>query len=261
MLVWALVHYRDIHTSTILLHILYSILYQEQIPEVLNLLVRNAFNSLRDNTEIFDLHLHTQASDDSKSQDSRLNEIMFKWMDRAIESYHRLDRLSYDLKPITVVIFHMVVSILYRDYNLLETYKCPNRQSGIPSAARIGTGSLEKVPRPEILSPGPKVGNLATDGNLGDRSIAKKNTNTKYLWGGFRTAVKPVVVSPAIALPNPKVILRHLLSELLQDTSFPQHAPFLIGDGMSHVESLVFNALTPSFNKFCEGPSPYNIVT
>ena len=182
-------------------------------------------------------------------------------MDKAIENCHRLDRLSHDLNSITIVIFHMVISILYRDYNLLETYRCSNRQSGIPSAAETGTGSLGEIPGPEVLSPGPKIGNLPTDGNLGDESMAEKNTNTKYLWGGSRAALKPVVVSPAVALPNPKVILRHLLSELLQDTSFPQYAPFLIGDGMSHVESLVLNALTPSFNKFCEGPSPYNIVT
>ncbi len=98
-------------------------------------------------------------------------------------------------------------------------------------------------------------------GTLGDESMAEKNTNTKYLWSGSRAALKPVVVSPAIALPNPKVILRHLLSEPIQDTSFPQYAPFLIGDGMSNVDSPVLDALTPSFNKFCEGPSPYSIVT
>ena len=45
-------------------------------PEVLNSLVRNAFDSLHDNTEISGLHLHTQASDDPKSQNSRLDEIM-----------------------------------------------------------------------------------------------------------------------------------------------------------------------------------------
>ncbi len=130
-------------------------------PEVLNSPVRHAFDSLRDNTEISDLHLHTQASDDSKSQNSRLDEIMFKWMDKAIENCHRLGRLSYDLNPITTVIFHMVISILYRDYNLLETYRCSNRQSGIPSAAGTGTGSLGEIPGPEGLSPGPKVGQLA----------------------------------------------------------------------------------------------------
>jgi len=75
--------------------------------------------------------------------------------------------------------------------------------------------------------------------------MAEKRTNPMYLWGGSRAALKPVVISPAIALSNPKVFLRHLLSELLQDTSFPQYAPFLIGDGMSHVESLVLDALTP----------------
>ena len=47
--------------------------------------------------------------------------LMFKWIDKAIENCHWLDRLSCDLNPITLVIFHMVVSILYRDYNLLET--------------------------------------------------------------------------------------------------------------------------------------------
>ncbi len=76
-----------------------------------------------------------------------------------------------------------------------------------------------------------------------------------------RAALKPVVVSAAVALPNSKVILRHLLSELLHDTSLPQYAPFLIGAGMSHVESLVLDAMTPSFNKFCGSPSPYSIVT
>lgn len=91
--------------------------------------------------------------------------------------------------------------------------------------------------------------------------MADKKTNTKYLWGGSHAAIKPVVVSPTLALPNRKVVLRHLLSELIQDTSFPQYAPFLIGDGMSYVESLFLNALTPSFNRFCEGPSPYNIIT
>lgn len=144
-------------------------------PEVLNSLVQNAFNSLHNNTEISNLHLHTQASDDSKSQNSRLNEIMFKWMDKDIENCHRLDRLSYDLNPITIVIFHMVISILYRDYNLLETYRCSNRQSGIWLAAETGTGSLGKIPGPEVLFRGPKVGNLPTDGNLGDESMAEKN--------------------------------------------------------------------------------------
>ena len=149
-------------------------------------------------------------------------------MDKAIENCHRLDRLGYDLNSITIVIFHMVISIFYRDYNLLETYRCSNRQSGTPSAAETGTGSLGEIPRPKVLSPGPKIGNLPTDGNPGNESMAGKNTNTKYLWGGSRATLKPVMVSPAVALPNPKVILRHLLSELLQDTSFPQYAPFLI---------------------------------
>lgn len=91
--------------------------------------------------------------------------------------------------------------------------------------------------------------------------MAEKRTNPKYLWCGSRAALKPVVVSPAVALPKPKGFLRHLLSKLLQDTSFPQYAPFLMGDGMSHVESLVLDALTPSFNKFCEGSCAYSIVT
>lgn len=214
---------------------------------------------MHDNTEISDLHLHIQASDDSKSQNSRLDEIMFGWMDKAIENCHRLDRLSYDLNPITIVIFHMVISLSFTE--ITKTYRCSNRQSGIQLAAETGTGSLGEIPGPEVLSPGPKVGILPTDENLGDESMAEKNTNTKYLWGGSRAALKPVVVSPAVALPNPKVILRPLLPELLQDTSFPQYAPFLIEDGISHVESLVLNALTPSFNEFCEGLSPYNIVT
>ena len=186
---------------------------------------------------------------------------MFKWMDKANKYCHWPDLLSYDLKPIKTVIFHMVISILYRVYNLLDTYRCSNRQSGIPPAARIGTGSLGEVPRPEVLSPGPKVGNLPSKVNLSDESMADKKTNTKYLWGGSRAAIKPVVVSPAIALPNPKVLLQHLLSQLIQDTSFPHYEPFLIGDSIGHVESLVLNALTPSFNKVCEGPSPYNIIT
>lgn len=107
--------------------------------------------------EISDLHLHTQASDDSKSQDSRLDEIMFKWMDKAIEYCHWLDRLSYDLKPITTVIFHMVISILYRDYNLLDTYRCSNRQSSIPPAVRISTSSLGEVPGLRFSPQGPKL--------------------------------------------------------------------------------------------------------
>ena len=124
-------------------------------PEVLNSLVPNASDSLRDDIEISDLHLHTQVSDDSKSQNSRLDEIMLKWVGKAIENCHRLDRLSYDPNSITIVIFHMVVSIHYRDYNLLETYRCSNRQSGILSAPETGTGSLEEIPRPEVLSSGP----------------------------------------------------------------------------------------------------------
>ncbi len=138
-------------------------------PEFLNSLVRNAFDSLRDSTEISDLHLHTQARDNSKSQSSRLDEIMFKWMNKAIENCHWLDRLSCDLNPITIVIFHMIVSILYRDYNLLGTYRCCNHQGGVSSAAEIGThtGPLGEVPGPEVLSPRPKVGNSPTDGNPG----------------------------------------------------------------------------------------------
>ena len=128
-------------------------------------------------------------------------------MDRAIENCHRLVRLNYDVNSIEIVVFQMVISILYRDYNLFETYRCCNRQSGIPSAAETGTGSFGEIPGPEVLSPGPEVGNLPTDGNLDDEPIAEENTNTRYLWGGSRAAVKPVVVSPAIALPNPKVIL------------------------------------------------------
>lgn len=157
------------------------------------------------------LHLHTQASDDSKSQISRLDEIRFKWMDQAIENCHWLGRLSYDLNSITIVIFHTVVSIIYRAYDLLETERCSNRQSGIPSAAETLTGSLRK-------SPGLRFsGNLPTDGNLGDEFMAQKNTNTRYLWGGSRVALKSVMVSPAIVA---KVILRHLLKKIIKCFEF-----------------------------------------
>ncbi len=95
--------------------------------------------------------LHTQASDDSKSQNSWLDEIRFKWMDQAIENCHRLGRLIYILNSITLAVFHTVVSMLYRGYDLLETYRCSNRQMTIPSAAETGTGSLREVPGLEIL--------------------------------------------------------------------------------------------------------------
>ncbi len=105
--------YRDIPTST----------------EFLKSLGRNAFDPLRDNTETSDLHLHTQASHDSKSQGSRLHEIMFKWMKKAIKYCHWLDRLNYDLKPIISVIFHMVLSIRLRLQPLryLQVLQSPKR--------------------------------------------------------------------------------------------------------------------------------------
>lgn len=150
-------------------------------PEVLNSLVPNASDSLRDDIQISGLHLHTQASDDSKSQNSRLDEIMLKWVGKAIENCHRLDRLSYDPNSITIVIFHMVVSIHYRDYNLLETYRCSSRQSGILSAAETGTGFVRGNPQPWGSLLRTLNWQLAHGWEPGDESMAEKNTNTKYL--------------------------------------------------------------------------------
>ena len=71
-------------------------------------------------------------------------------MNQAIEICYRLDRLNYDLNSITIAIFHTADSTLYRGHDLLETYRCSNRQRGIPSAAEIDPGSLREVPGPEV---------------------------------------------------------------------------------------------------------------
>ena len=64
LLVWVLARYRDIPTSTIsLLNPTLNFLSRTS-PKVLNSLVRNTLNSLRDNIEISDLHLHMETSDD-----------------------------------------------------------------------------------------------------------------------------------------------------------------------------------------------------
>lgn len=147
---------------------------------------------------------------------------MFKRMDRNIEYCDWLDALGCHLNSLTIVKFAMVFSVLCRDYDLLQTYKCTNHKRSIPSAAETGAGPSGESTGSEILSPGLKIGILPTDGNLGDESVAEKSTNTRCLWGESHAALKPVVVSPSIALSKPPHILRHRLSELPQDTSFPR---------------------------------------
>ena len=124
------------------------------------------------------------------------------WIDRAIENCYWLDGLSCDLNPTTIVIFHMVFSFLYRDYNPSETYRCLNRESSIPLASDTGAGPLGESPKSEVLSSGPEIATLPTDGDLGDESIVEKSKNTRYLWSGSRAALKPVMVSLRMTLPS-----------------------------------------------------------
>lgn len=150
-------------------------------PEVLNSLLPNASDSLRDNIEISDLHLHTQASDDSKSQNSRLDEIMLKWVGKAIENCHRLDRLSYD--PNSITNFNISYSNLYTLQRLQSIGDLQVFQSSkwYPISSRNWYWFVRGNPQAWGSLLRTLNWQLAHGWEPGIESMAEKNTNTKYL--------------------------------------------------------------------------------
>ena len=91
--------------------------------------------------------------------------------------------------------------------------------------------------------------------------MAEKSMDARDLWSSSRAALKFDVVFPAVTLSNPWYVLRHLLSELPQNTSFTQYHPFPLVDVMSHLESLVLNTLIPSFKKLSRKTKSLQILT
>lgn len=129
---------------------------------MLNRLVQHAFNTLCDNSEISALY-SIYIRDDSKIQDLQLGNLMFKWTDTLIWHCPRLPRENQDIIPVSMVTFYMLVSILYRGINLLDTYGRPCSESGT---------------------------------SLGIEVTAGKTPATRYLGVGSRAALKRVIVFP-----------------------------------------------------------------
>lgn len=105
----------------------------------------------------------------------------------------------------------------------------------------------------------PRAATLLSPEEQEERRIAKDGGARRIRWEKVADSVI-AVVSPAVHLEEPEVLLQHLLQRLPSNPSFPQYADLLKSHSAEVIMDHILNALTPEFKRFIhEAENPYNI--
>lgn len=127
-------------------------------PRQLALLLKMAFNTLSNCRDLLSLNLSRWPKDDSYSQGKVLDNIMYEWVD-SVQKHHSSVK-------ILILIFYLVVSIIYRSNDLLDTWKTVDSQRSITPSLKFPTkdengtvshsptlsGSLSQIPNTTMES-------------------------------------------------------------------------------------------------------------